>query len=255
MLLKRLIESESLDNYDFTNKSYFKTIGVDFKRKVFEMEKSSIKCCINFFDTSGADEFRDVTKSYLQNVQAFIVCYDCNDAKSFNNCKYWNDELNKLALKNNLNESAQSNEKHLIKILVGCKNDLTNPKESQVQVSTKTAKQFAKKNGFLLQYETSAKDNLKIKELFDELCMELISNYINFLNFQRLTFEFISPDTGSSKSYSASKNQLPLTALTTKTDVYFSVNDEILNCNHIIINNANSKRKNLQAKGFFDFFD
>lgn len=139
---------------------------------------------------------------------------------------------------------------HLIMVLVGCKNDL---EDSHQTVPTKKAREFAKKNGFCLFFETSSKDKVNIKDLFEELSMELISNYIKYLNFQEEQLNLVSiPCTN--RSFMIHQNTIPLNALSSKSDVYFNCTTEKLNCNHIILNNKNSRRKNLQTKRLLDFF-
>lgn len=240
-LLKRLIEDDKMDIDIFCNNNNNGTIGVDYKRKMFNLERSNVKVGLNIYDTSGSEQFKEITFSYLVNVQAFLIIYDVTSMKSFSNCQYWMDEIHKR------------NSSQVIKILVGCKNDTGS--ETRPQVPAKKAREFAKKNGFLLFYETSAKDNLNIKILFDDLCMELISNYIKFLNFQQSTFDLVSTPC-TSKSYMLDDNSMSIAALSSKSDVFFNCKSESLNCNHIILNSTNSKRKNLQQTklSIFDFF-
>jgi small GTP-binding protein len=262
-LLKRLIEGETLDPNIFDDKQHVEgeslcgTVGVDFKRKTFILDHNNVKIGLNFFDTSGNQKFRPITKSYYLNVQAFIIAYDVNKMESFLSCQQWLDEINTTYFSNS---DQKTNQNKLIKILVGCKDDLnTSHSDShQPKVPSKKAKDFAKKNGFILFYETSAKSNLKIKELFDELCLELISNYLNFLNYQRTLIDLATlPDEFKKFMLNKAKNTMPLPALTSKENVYFDCQSESLNCNHIILNNTNSKRKNLQTKGLVlsDLFD
>lgn len=278
-LLSRLIHKENFSLSDSNNNtSVSNTIGVDFKSETVSLEKSNVRVMLNFYDTSGAEQYRQIAQSYTENVQAFLFVYDVRNMASFLNCQYWLDEITKKHKCNLVNQEAEDDSaaskskkskkkpvccNHLIKILVGCKNDLDYQKEGKQVVSTKKAKQFAKKKGFCLFYETSAKDNLNIKELFEELSIELISNYINYLNNLESTLNLISVpsstntstnSSSSSSSYMLTQMPIPLRGLTTKSDVYYNCKTERLNCNHIIFNNKNSKRKNLQYKGLLDLF-
>jgi small GTP-binding protein len=258
------------------------TVGVDFKSEIFQLDKSNVRVLLNFYDTSGAEQYRSIAQSYCtENVCAFIITYDVKNLNSFLNCQYWLDEITKRHKCNNNynnNEKQENNKKkkvvkkltkcdHLIKILVGCKNDSAGDNQQPVVVSTKKAKSFAKKNGFCLFFETSAKDNLNIRELFEEVSMELISNYIKYLNSLETTMSMVSvPCTNNNNnnnitSTTTNNNNLmpyhqiiPVRALSSMSDVYYNVKTEQLNCNHIILNNKNSKRKNLQCKGLLDFF-
>lgn len=257
ILLKRLLdENSSIENDEsISHQRAFETrsgptVGVDFQSMVFNLERSQIRVGLNFFDTSGAEIYRSIAKSYFYNVQAFILAYDVNDMNSFLNCKNWLDEIasvhSTLSHHNTISCSTD-----LIKILVGCKSDLTGGETQKAAVSSKKARKFAKQNGFVLFFETSAKNNLNIKELFEEMCLELISNYIKFLNYQQSFIEFLSrPCTDKSPLVPAS-----VYAISSTSDVYFNCQTESQNFNHIIMNSINAKRKNLQTEGnnFFDF--
>ena len=251
-LLKRLIDKESFLFNDINNNNLVEnTIGVDFKNEKLKLEKSNINVMLNFYDTSGAEEYRSIAQSYMQNVQAFVIAYDVTNMKSFLNCQYWLNEINK---RNNCcsNCKENSNCDHLIKILVGCKCDQENGKEIRQVVSTKKAKEFAKRKGFCLFFETSSKDTIRVNETFEELSVELISNYIKFLNYQESTMNLVSVPC-TSKSFLLGPNSMPVKAIASSSDVYYNCKTEKLNCNHIIFNNKNSKRKNLQTKGLYIF--
>ncbi len=236
-LLSRLIEKENFVINDMNNNNNVNnTIGVDFKSERFLLDKSNVKVLLNFYDTSGAEQYRSIAQSYTENVQAFLVAYDVRSMDSFLHCQYWLDEITKRhkcchetslnddeasTSMNKKNKSKKTNQTcdHLIKILVGCKNDLDYQKESKQVVSTRKAKQFAKKKGFCLFYETSAKDNINIRELFEELSMELISNYIKYLNTLESTLNLVSVPC-TNKSYMLQQMSIPVRAMSTKSDVY-----------------------------------
>ena len=245
-LLKRLTEQNAQTQLETAE-----TVGVDFKTMIFNLDRSHIKVGLSFFDTSGAERFRDITRSYFYNVQAFLIAYDINKPNSFLSCKQWLNEIEEAYSK-----VSRSNSADLIKILVGCKRDMTSEmSQKQPPVPTKKAKKFAKQNGFVLFYETSAKNKLNLKELCEEICLELIANYLEFLNYQQSLIDFFyRPFTFNSFMLPAS-----VYALSTKSDVCFNCKSESLNCNHIILNNLNSKRKNLQTESYnlfdFSFFD
>jgi len=93
-LLRRLIEKDTFKFYDCNNNDFISnTIGVDFKREDFILEKSNVKVSLNFFDTSGDNKYNFITFSYIENVQAFIITYDVQNMQSFQNCQYWLDEI------------------------------------------------------------------------------------------------------------------------------------------------------------------
>jgi small GTP-binding protein len=246
VLLNRLIEADPNNPSELS--SIGRTVGVDFKTKAIRLDKSHVRVGLHFSDTSGAECFRHVAKSYFYNVQAFLVMYDVNDMHTFSNCKVWLDEI--VSVHSRISHTNTSTD--LIKILVGCKSDLSN--ESQRAVASKKAKKFAKQNGFVLFHETSGKTGLNVRELFDEMCLELIGNYLRYLNYQQSLIDFVyRPYTD--KSFMLPGAAPSLHVISTKFDVCFNCQTESLNCNHIILNNLNSKRKNLQNESynFFDF--
>lgn len=250
-LLKRLIEIDIVQDENSSS-----TIGVDYKSKIFHLDKSQVKVCLQFYDTSGKQDYRNICLSYLFCVQAYLIIYDVNSMSSFLNCQLWLDEISKVKYKvfYDLGDSLSSD--GLIKILVGCKNDLVANEKTQKEVPTKKAKEFARKNGFLLFFETSAKENLNIKELFDEISLELIANYLNYLNFKMQKFSLVAHDKNL-KNRSLVLSNMSLSNLTTKSNVCFDCNcqSQMLLCNHINLKNFNLKRRNLQQKGkFLEYF-
>lgn len=237
-LLDRLIRYE---NFSIEN-DILPTIGVNFRNIIIKLEKSEIKVFLNFFDLSGDYAYRSIAKSYFKYSQVHLILYDVNIMDSFLNCKNWLDLLQ------------EDGPGDLIKILIGCKKDKVEKNKNVDRVPYKKAKNFAKQNGFALFYETSAKDNLNITELFQEICVELVINFLNYLNFQLSYYEF------SHQKFLLGKCFLPgnlsLLALITKTYVHYNCKTEDQNFNHLIHNNLHSKRKNLlQKSDFFSFLD
>lgn len=238
-LLRRLTEKDEFEQTDINNNYIPNTVGVDFKRENFILDQSNINVSLAMYDTSGDEKYRLITLSYIENVQAFIIAYDVTNIESFHNCQYWLQEITKShnCSKNTKRKKCDSKCKHLIKVLVGCKNDTDDTRHA---VPAKKARDFAKRNGFCLFFETSSKDNLNIKELFEELSMELISNYISFLNYQENLLNLVSiPSTN--RNFMQSMNTIPLNAMTTKSDIYFNCNAEKLNYEETTIFKATIK--------------
>jgi len=256
-LVQRIVEND--DEIDhFRGKKYFpKTVGVDFKRKIFEIEKTNTKVLVNFYDTSGNPKYDEITTSYFFNVQLFLMCYDVTDINSFMSCKLWIEKINK-SLENNFtfvnDRKLDLNNKKLLMILVGCKNDFVSRIEKKIQVTQNEAIKFAKENDFSLFLETSARDRSSITHLTYCICMELISNYINYLKYSKEIFDLISINSFPSTRFSVLKDSMSLDAITSLTQVHFNCTKEKLNLHNILINFINSKRKNLLTKSFFDIY-
>jgi GTPase SAR1 family protein len=252
-LLKRLIN----DEYTYT----YATRGVDFKSRVFTLDRSTVRVCLKFFDTSGLPEYLPVTLSYLLYVQAYLVFYDITNEASFQNCQNWLNEINNYkSLYGPVGGGGEGRESSngrddLIKVLIGCKRDLVKEDsgsgKSQAalgQVATRKARDFARKNGFLFFYETSAKENLNLTLLFDDLCLELVKNYLNYLNDVISEFQLSDSEcvANLNKSIYFSHTNMSLSAVTATENVYFNCQTEALNCDHLLLNHVNARRKNLQ---------
>lgn len=138
--------------------SYNNTIGVDFRVVTLKIEDKVIK--LHIWDTAGQERFKAITCTYLKNCNGFIYVYDISDKESFDNIENWTE----LAKANN-NYSTFS-------FLVGNKND----KEDSRQVTTNEGEEYAKKNDFAF-FETSAKNEVNVKEVFNYFALKLIKDF------------------------------------------------------------------------------
>ena len=136
---------------------YLCTIGIDYQEKLLVKNEKVIK--FQIWDTAGQERYRNLAKSYFQSSHAFIIAYDINNKKSFNNLKYWLEQINSIS---------NSNVKCII---IGTKCDL-----EERQVDEEEGENFAKKNGYKF-FETSAKLNINVTETFESLLDELLLNY------------------------------------------------------------------------------
>lgn len=148
---------------DIFNYHYISTIGVDFKLSTIKYKNKSIK--FQIWDTAGQDRFRTITSTYYRGSQGTIICYDITDRNTFNSVIKWLEEVKKYSI----NEP--------ILILCGTKADL----ESEREVSLTDGLEFAKLHNMKF-FETSAKDNKNIKEIF-EFIAENKLHYNSFINF------------------------------------------------------------------------
>ncbi|TNM89985.1 hypothetical protein fugu_004219 [Takifugu bimaculatus] len=121
--------------------SYITTIGVDFKIRTVEINGEKVK--LQIWDTAGQERFRTITSTYYRGTHGVIVVYDVTSAESFVNLSdAWSGFFPQLA--------------------VGNKNDDPNSKV----VETTDAQKFAEQMGINL-FETSAKENLNVEEMFN----------------------------------------------------------------------------------------
>lgn len=188
--------------------TYQCTIGVDYKTIYTNVSDKSVKFLI--WDTAGQERFKSITKIYYRGAQVIIYVFDITDRISFENISNWIKETDLTAPDN------------CIKVLVGNKCDfdydyivgqyhqnhqiqtnLYNNKKRQVNIEE--AEQFAKLNGFIGYYETSAKKNINIEKCFLE-----IGNYYVESNLT------IPNDKTKIESFNISKNSLESNKLNNK---------------------------------------
>lgn len=134
------------------------TIGVDYKTLAIDSDFAGVKFLL--WDTAGQERFKNITRMYYRGAQVVIFVYDITDKKSFTNIIEWIQEID------------SGNQENPIKILVGNKLDL----ESMRKVSISEAQEFSNANGFMGFYEISAKDNIGIKEAFEEIAEFILTD-------------------------------------------------------------------------------
>ena len=139
--------------------SYISTIGIDFKIKVVKIDGKMIK--LQIWDTAGQDRFRTITQTYYKGAMGVILAYDCTDESSFNNVKNWVRQL-----------EAHANPE-IVKVLVSNKSDCTDKR-----VDSATGEKLAKEYGMTF-FETSAKDNKNINEVFTYLAKTVKDNLLS----------------------------------------------------------------------------
>ena len=132
------------DNSFITN--YISTIGIDFKIKPVTIDGKVVK--LQIWDTAGQDRFRTITQTYYKGAMGVILAYDCTDETSFSNVKNWVKQLEVHTTPG------------IVKVLVGNKSDSPDKK-----IDTSKGQELAKQYGMEF-FETSAKNNLNIKEAF-----------------------------------------------------------------------------------------
>jgi Ras-related protein Rab-8A len=136
--------------------NHLTTIGIDFKIKIINLENKLIK--LQIWDTAGQERFRTITKTYYKGAHGIILTYDVTDQNSFKNIRNWIKQIE---------ANAQTNVK---KVLVGNKCD----KPDRV-VSKEEGKKLADDFGMNF-FETSAKTNQNVTEVFNYLTSEILKN-------------------------------------------------------------------------------
>ncbi|CAL1293687.1 unnamed protein product [Larinioides sclopetarius] len=135
--------------FQFILGNYITTIGVDFKIRTLEIDGEKVK--LQIWDTAGQERFRTITSTYYRGTHGVIVVYDVTNGESFANVKRWLHEI-------------EQNCDMVKRILVGNKND---DPERKI-VLTEDAQRFADQMNIKL-FETSAKENINVEEMFNEI--------------------------------------------------------------------------------------
>ena len=125
-------------------------IGIDKQELLMKM-KDGNEMKIILWDTAGQERFRSISSSTIKNSQGIIVCFSLIDEKSYKNVLSW--------LQNIRDESTK-----IPIVLFGNKCDL----EDQRKISKEEAEQFAHRHG-IPYFETSAKENINLKEGLDRI--------------------------------------------------------------------------------------
>ncbi|XP_077203282.1 ras-related protein Rab-3C isoform X2 [Paroedura picta] len=135
---------------DSFTSAFVSTVGIDFKVKTVFKNEKRIK--LQIWDTAGQERYRTITTAYYRGAMGFILMYDITNEESFNAVQDWSTQIKTYSWDN-----AQV-------ILVGNKCDM----EEERVVSADRGKHLAEQLGFEF-FETSAKDNINVKQTFERL--------------------------------------------------------------------------------------
>ena len=125
------------------------TIGIEKLYKEMTMS-DGIVANIKIWDTAGQERFQSMSVRSIRTSKGVIVVFDVTKKDTFNKVSDWIEKIRKISA-------------DIPIVLFGNKCDLENR-----EVTKEEAQQFADKNDFLY-FETSAKDNIGVKEGFGTL--------------------------------------------------------------------------------------
>ena len=131
------------------------TIGLNFSFKEVKL-KNGKSINIKLIDTAGQEKYKALAKSYFKNADAVLFVFAINDKHSFDNIKNWI----------NLFKDNHNGKEGIPMYLIGNKSD----QEREVQKDE--IDKFIIENKYKY-FETSAKENIGIDELFQELSEDL----------------------------------------------------------------------------------
>jgi len=154
------------------------TIGASFLSKTIWVDGS--RCRLQLWDTAGQERFRSLAPMYYRGAAAAVLVYDVTSPETFKKVKEWVKEL-----RTNVFEE-------IILVVVGNQVDKPYPK-----VTKEEAAEYAASIGALF-FETSAKKNMGIEELFLEIAKLLVENK-NFTSLHSHRAVTTVEDKGSEK--------------------------------------------------------
>ncbi|KIH67484.1 Ras family protein [Ancylostoma duodenale] len=146
--------------YDITNEESFNSVQ-DWctQIKTYSWENAQVvlvgnKCDMDGerVDTAGQERYRTITTAYYRGAMGFILMYDITNEESFNSVQDWCTQIKTYSW-----ENAQV-------VLVGNKCDM----DGERVVSIERGRQLADQLG-LEFFETSAKENINVKAVFEKL--------------------------------------------------------------------------------------
>jgi len=142
-----------VSRYDPTiEESYRKPVDIEGKTYMLEV-----------LDTAGTQQFTAMRDLYMKNGQGFILVFSLISDSTFHD----------LALLRNQIAKVKDGEEGLPMVLVGNKADVVDKRA----VSAEECKAFATKDFGGHYYETSAKTNTNITEVFEDLVRQIIIKY------------------------------------------------------------------------------
>ncbi|KAK6178560.1 hypothetical protein SNE40_013322 [Patella caerulea] len=176
------------------------TIGVDFVKKIFEVDGALIQLVI--WDTAGQQRFRTITRLQYRGVQGIVLVYDATNPSSFSHLAYWISSVHKEM------KQAHNQYEPIPIVLCGNKNDL----EDKKLVKRSKAYELAQKEMAFEFFETSAKTGSNVFTAFQRLAFhitdicnpKLMVSYHPYL-IRRL--EDIEPDLPKQQKNTKKKNK------------------------------------------------
>ena len=145
--------------YNIFDDNSIATIGLAFSFKDIKL-KNKKKVQIKAIDTGGQEKYRALAKSYFKNTDAVLFVFGLDDKISYQNMTEWIKLFNE-----------NHNGKEGIPLyLIGNKSDL------ERIVDKNLIEEFAKNNN-LCYKEVSAKENICIDEIFEEIAEKLYEDY------------------------------------------------------------------------------
>ena len=132
--------------------NYLLTIGMDKRFKRLEINNTDVDIFIT--DTAGQERFRSLTKMFYKGADGILIGFSLTEEKTLESVNYWINEINQNC----------SKEYPISLVLFGNKCD----DKENIQVKPEKIEEIKNKYN-LMYFETSAKDNINIQNVFEYL--------------------------------------------------------------------------------------
>ena len=148
-------------SYGIFDNNSLPTIGFEFSVKKIKL-KNGIEINLKLIDTNGQEKYRALSTSYLKHADGVFFVFALNNKESYDELTKW------IEIFNDNNQNIEN----IGKYIVGNKSDL-----KEKNINEDEIKDFSKKNG-MDYFQTSAKDDINIEKIFQEMGEFLYLNYI-----------------------------------------------------------------------------
>jgi small GTP-binding protein len=170
--LNSFIEKESIN-------SQITTIGVDFRYMLYKFKDIEFK--LQIWDTAGQEQYANIVRSYLKEIDIVIFMFDITSMLSFKKLDKWITEVEYF-----------NKDKNIIKYIVANKKDL----EKHREVNYNIIKKYCNQKNINFS-ESSIKDidsiNVVFENIIEELYINLITKKIDLKLFYKIKDEIKKP--------------------------------------------------------------
>ena len=128
------------------------TVGAAFASHAVRLEPEGVACKFEIWDTAGQERYASLAPLYYRGATAALIVFDVTSEESFERARYWAEELRRHG-----DEACRT-------LLVGNKSDLEDERAENV---VESAEALAAEYGMVGYVETSAKENVGVREAFE----------------------------------------------------------------------------------------
>ena len=136
------------------------TIGISYSFKKVTL-KDGTNISLKLIDTAGQEKYRSLSKSYYKHANGALFIFSLNDLNTFNSIGEWVKQF----------EENNEGTYFVCRYLIGNKNDL------EIKVEQDIIDEFRNKNKFDDYASISAKDNINIDKIFEDMSQILYDDY------------------------------------------------------------------------------